>query len=474
LTDDGFPDFLDDREGISYPLYYQYAPGERDDGVTLACDLDYLDGLPDSLGTWLVPGYRHELVTTLLKALPKFIRSQLAPITRHVNPFLEREQPTNQTIYQSLANYLTPLVRDEIKLSYLEEAEIPPHLRMHYWIGDASGNEVAFGDHLEALRQRLGKRLKRHFEEKARIQEETKLKEWPRLDPIPETLTVDPNKNLNGFPGLKDEGRSVSLKISSNREEADWYHRRGLIRLLSFQLPDLIAHLRQRYPMSDESRMMLPLLGQKGQSEEELLWITLDKALETGSNSIRNRAAFDAAVQRVNEDLFVHAEQIGTLLDKVIAEYQVISRWQADLENGPYADSLPDIEAQIHHLFGPRFLTRAWWDRFRHYPRYLQGLRFRLEQLPGQPPIKDLKKIESVQGWQEILDFTMETAATRSPVLPEALLRFGWQVEDFRLTVFAPGVPPLEKTSAKKLGKSWERLCDTEKEICGGIDAGAI
>jgi ATP-dependent helicase HrpA len=55
LPEGAYPDALE-REGIRLPLAYRFEPGEEDDGVTATVPIAALNGLPDWLGDWLVPG----------------------------------------------------------------------------------------------------------------------------------------------------------------------------------------------------------------------------------------------------------------------------------------------------------------------------------------------------------------------------------------------------------------------------------
>src|SRR5262249_56896142 len=61
------------------PLSYEFAPGAPEDGVTADIPLAALarvDG--DELG-WQVPGRRVELVTGLIRSLPKELRREFVP-----------------------------------------------------------------------------------------------------------------------------------------------------------------------------------------------------------------------------------------------------------------------------------------------------------------------------------------------------------------------------------------------------------
>src|SRR4051794_24137950 len=68
------------RQGeLELQLSYRFEPGAEHDGVTVHVPLKVLPRLRAAGFDWLVPAFRLELVTALLRALPKDLRTQLLP-----------------------------------------------------------------------------------------------------------------------------------------------------------------------------------------------------------------------------------------------------------------------------------------------------------------------------------------------------------------------------------------------------------
>src|SRR5690606_33936002 len=65
---------------LSFPLTYQFEPGQAADGVTVDLPLAALDPARGAGFDWQVPGLRQELVVALLRSLPKPLRRQLVPL----------------------------------------------------------------------------------------------------------------------------------------------------------------------------------------------------------------------------------------------------------------------------------------------------------------------------------------------------------------------------------------------------------
>lgn len=143
-------------QSSDYNLEYHFEPGSERDGIEVAIDLVDLPGaLPEDF-QWLVPGLRHDLVTALIKSLPKGLRRNFAPATataEAVSPLLD---PAGPPLLDQLAEALsktTPVRPEDFDVDAL-----PSHLRFTFVITD-SGTEIARGKDLINLKRELAKPL---------------------------------------------------------------------------------------------------------------------------------------------------------------------------------------------------------------------------------------------------------------------------------------------------------------------------
>ncbi len=60
-------------------MTYQFEPGADADGVTVHIPLQVLNQVTDEGFDWQIPGLREELVTELIRSLPKPIRRHYVP-----------------------------------------------------------------------------------------------------------------------------------------------------------------------------------------------------------------------------------------------------------------------------------------------------------------------------------------------------------------------------------------------------------
>ena len=108
VSDDDFPDFWATGD-VQLPLSYQFEPGGAADGVSVHIPLPVLNRVTPQGFDWQVPGLRLELVTALLRSLPKSLRRSFVPapdharalvdvLSRHDNPMTEPVSYTHLTL----------------------------------------------------------------------------------------------------------------------------------------------------------------------------------------------------------------------------------------------------------------------------------------------------------------------------------------------------------------------------------------
>ena len=141
-----------------FPLSYEFAPGEPDDGVTVDIPLTALNQVPDGEFGWLVPGLREELVTELIRSLPKQLRRNFVPAPETARTVLARLDPGPGDLLDALAAELGRIGGVVIPRTAFDLSRLPAHLRFTFRVTD-SGRVLAAGKDLGALRQQLRPRL---------------------------------------------------------------------------------------------------------------------------------------------------------------------------------------------------------------------------------------------------------------------------------------------------------------------------
>ncbi|HEY8583056.1 MAG TPA: ATP-dependent RNA helicase HrpA, partial [Capillimicrobium sp.] len=144
---------------LELPLTYVFDPGSEHDGVTLHVPLEQLPQLRPIGFDWLVPAFRLELVTALLRGLPKEMRTKLVPVPETAAAVLERLRPRTEPLADALSRELEALRGVRAPREAFDAERLPAHLRMTFSVEDEQGRVVASGPDLERLREQVRPRL---------------------------------------------------------------------------------------------------------------------------------------------------------------------------------------------------------------------------------------------------------------------------------------------------------------------------
>lgn len=436
--------------GEEYRVFYEYAPGEEDDGLTLCVSLDQLGNVPAWLPDWGVPGTLADRAEVLFRGLPKELRIALQPVAGAAARFAESRMGVEPD--GPLNVCLTEFVRRETGRPCYPDQFMPESLpyewRTKVCVQDARGRELGFGLDLEELRARLAPQVKRHFERQASSHwSATGMKKWT-CDDLPGELQLG---SLTGYPALTDEGESVGMKVFHDPSEAADSHRAGCVRLARLNHADQINHLRKRLPLSLSGKMSLTVLGgDPSRNLEDLIGLCIEGGL--GKVLPRSAREFAAAELHLRQNLFSCAEFVCKGWETLVRMESDVQRAISEYGGTRHGEAIAaDLRRQLDWMFRPAFLQRTGYYRYPDLLRYAEGLGVRLKRIPQQPIGRELERLDKLNVFWE--PWARERAAR-----PESLVleEFAWLLDEYRLSLFSPGVPVKGKISEKRLQEAWE------------------
>ena len=133
------------------PLTYAFEPGAEHDGVTVDLPVALLPQAHADDFLWQVPGRREEVVTALIRGLPKNLRTSFVPVpdtARAVLPLLESSE---RGLLDALGHGLTRLTGVVVPYDAWAPESLPEHLRVTLRVVDDAGAVLATGKDVEAL-----------------------------------------------------------------------------------------------------------------------------------------------------------------------------------------------------------------------------------------------------------------------------------------------------------------------------------
>src|ERR671911_2150314 len=202
------------RQGdVVLALSYRFEPGSEHDGVTVHVPLKVLPQLRDAGFDWLVPAFREELVTALIRSLPKDARKRLVPVPDVAAEVHAALKPRKGRFADQVAAELGRLRGVRVTRADFDEARLPAHLRMTFRVEDEDGGLVGEGKDLAELRERARPRLRAELASAAHGLEARGLTAWT-IGELPKAVALPgTGEAVRGFPALVDEGESVAVRV---------------------------------------------------------------------------------------------------------------------------------------------------------------------------------------------------------------------------------------------------------------------
>jgi ATP-dependent helicase HrpA len=165
----------------------------------------------------------------------------------------------------------------------------------------------------------------------------------------------------------------------------------------------------------------------------------------------RSAAAFQELQSNATERIGVATQDVAKWLPKFTASlHQVLLR--IDELPTRFAVSKHDMQFQFDQLFADGFMTNTPWQWLQQFPRYLDGVLYRIEKLTETDQAKETRHIELVNRfWQQYTE-ALHYQQTQAIIDPE-LTQFRWMIEEYRVSLFAQPLGTAIKVSDTRLEK---------------------
>jgi len=425
--------------GHALALDYRLAPGEPDDGVTLAVPLALLASLEPGLLAWSVPGQRHELLTTLIKGLPKSLRRPLVPAPATAAAVLALAD-TTKPLWPEIARLLSRHGGHPIPEEVLRAVPLPDHLRFNLRVLADDGCMLVESRDLAALRLQLRDTGRQALQQSTRDFSRRDLRDWD-LGRLAASITVERGGVQHlVFPALADREGTVTLEAFEDPDEAEAMHRLGLRRLLARRLADPLKPVRKSLVVDRELALLQQPHGPLSQLIDDICDRAVERACLPQSEPLpRDREAFEVAGERGRGQVYAVAMSLAA---RAKVALQMARAIQAALDRLPPAlepAAVADCRRWLTRLAGTRFVATtpdAWLDEL---PRLLAGLQARVSQLgEGRNP----------SAQRELVAWQARVAALADRRLASEL---EWLLAEYCVSLFAQRLGTSVPVSAKRL-----------------------
>ncbi|ADU48011.1 ATP-dependent RNA helicase HrpA [Intrasporangium calvum] len=464
------------RQGeLELEVTYQFDPGSELDGATVHVPVERLNQVRADGFDWQVRGFREELVTALIRSLPKTTRRHLVPTPDHARAVLPELDPAEGRLVDALAAALRRRAGVAVSPDDFDWDRVPGHLRVTFSVDAPDGERVAVGKDLEAVRESATPQLRRRVRAASAGIERRGLTSWD-LDRVPETF--ESAAGIQGYPALVDTGAAVDLRVLPTRAEADAEHRLGVRRLLLLGISppwkQILARLTnvQKLALGHNPHGSVPALL------ADCLAAAVDSIsaevvaggarpagpVPAGSRpsspgGIRTREDFEWALSAVRTHTSARVVQVVGLVEPVLARHLSITNRLAELDRSSspaIRPMLADVRAQVSELIRPGFVAATGLGRLRDLDRYLRAVEHRLDKGPADPArdAQALDQVDLVEGrYADLLEALRPSQQESAEVLEVA-----WMIEELRVSLFAQALGTAYSVSPQRVLKAIARL----------------
>jgi ATP-dependent helicase HrpA len=440
---------------LTFPLSYVYDPLDADDGVTVHLPLVVLNQIGTDGWDWHIPGLREELVTALVRALPKDSRRLFAPAGEHARAFLADHGPGDGPLADVLATWLARRAGAPVSAGSWSIEALPGHLRLTFAVEDTAGRRVAAGKDLESLRVRLHRPLCDAIAAATASHRRSGLTDWDigTLPPVLDTPTAG-GLTVRGFPALVDEGATVGVAVLPDpfdQRQAMW---QGTRRLLLLHVTPPVARAARRLP--NDAKLALGTAPHADLSAllADCATAVVDQLMGDHGGPAWDGVAWDALLAAVRAGAPEGATRVVTRTALVLTWAHVVGVRLRAMTATVLGPSVADMSEQLERLVRPGFVTATGGRRLIDVVRYLKGVERRLDKL-AEDPWRDRERMRPIRRLEADLDrLTGGRPWTGDPEVDAVR----WMIEELRVTVWAQTLGTPTPASEARVRRAIDRL----------------
>ena len=454
-------------------LKYRFDPTAEDDGVTVNVPLPLLPRLDEADFEKLVPGLRQDLVTALIKTLPKQIRKHVVPAADWARTLLAAIEPQLERGQGTEAPALTALLATEIRRRTsvpvspddFDPDRLPAHLTPTFRVVDGRGKTVGTGKNLGELKAAHKQQATQGVAKVAASAlpkselERKNVTTWT-FGTLPKHVDTAYAKGrgpgagvVRAYPAILDRRTSVDLVLVADVAEQARLSRRGIRRLLVLSSPSPASYIREH--LSNQEKLLL------GAGPYRSLDAAIaDVSLAVADAAIRKHAP-DGLVWSAEEFEQIANEYARSLIDAVYGAIALTAKTLDGVRMARKAidqaksiqvlGQVADAAKQVEGLVYDGFVSHTGLAQLSRLPVYLEALCLRMRGLTENPG-RD-------RAWQNEIDrmlILFSDAGGRIPLpegAPEKLVHARWLIEELRVSLFAQQLRTAEPVSGQRIQK---------------------
>ncbi|OII61567.1 ATP-dependent RNA helicase HrpA [Streptomyces sp. CC53] len=467
VTKADYPDSW--RQGrLKFRVTYQFEPGADADGVTVHIPLQVLNQVVDEGFDWQIPGLREDVVTELIRSLPKPIRRNYVPAPNFAQRFLAVAEPSAEPLTTVLARELQRMVGVPVAGDDFDWAKVPDHLKVTFRIVDERRRKLAEDKDLEALQLKLRPKARQALSKAAaaatsgpsgsgRSLERTGLKDWTigTLTRVFETKRG--GQPVKAYPALVDQGETVAVRLFDSEAEQARAMWQGTRRLIMLNIPVNPAKFASDR-LTNQQKLALSRSphGSVQALFEDCATAAADRLIADHGGPAWDEESYRKLYDKVRTDLVELTIRTVDQVQQVLAAWQSCERRLKSTNSLALINNVQDVKEQLARLMPPGFVTATGLRRLPDLMRYLVAADRRLQQMPTSVQ-RDTTRMAKVHEMQDEYAWLLEQFPKGRPV-PREALDIRWMIEELRVSYFAHALGTAHPVSDKRIVKAIDAL----------------
>lgn len=428
-------------DGAAFPLSYVFEPGALDDGVTVDVQIADLLELDERRFLWNVPGNRDEVLTALIKSLPKPLRRNFVPAADFARRLVTQIDLSAPDPLGEIAAAMSQMTGVDVDSRHFELATLPSHLRVTFRILDQQ-EELARGQDLHELRTQLDSHLRKDLRAAAVSIERPDVTEWD-LGTLARSIVAG---KVTGYPALVDNDGQVGLQVMRTTVEQQSAMIRGQARLVALTTSSPAPAIGKQLDMRAKLTLATSPYDNVMQLIQDCHIAALDELVIRHDGPVWDEDRFAEMREAARADAYALAESVTRDAVRVCG---AASDAREALRTAP-PDAAEDVRVQLSWLIYPGFVRETGVAHMQRMPLYLEAARRRLiaEASVDLYATQDLEstfyqKIDNMRPYQR---------------LQPAVVHARWALEELRLSLFAQELRTAHPVSVPRVTKLIAKL----------------
>jgi ATP-dependent helicase HrpA len=453
------PGLTGSGQGIGLALSYAFEPGSESDGVTIDIPLKTLNQARPEEFSWHVPGLRLELVTELVRTLPKSLRRELVPAPDVAREILAKQDGTapGADIRETMSRELLRLRGVRVPPDAFDLDKLPPHLRITFRVLDGD-KVVASGKDLAALQRQLRPKVRATLSARATALTRTGVTSWD-FGPLPKVFT---DGEVKAYPALVDTGApgnpggTVDVRLFETAAAAARAMRAGTRRLVLLNVKSPANDVAKRLSTAQKLVLSDNPHGSVAALFADCVSCAVDGLTAEAGGPAWDAEAFGRIVEHVRPRLHAATYDVVTWAEEILRGAHEVRMRLGDLRSPALEPAVVDIRAQLDGLIAPGFLTAAGTGRLPALARYVKAVARRLDKL-GENAGRDAQQMAVVHRVQDAYTSALASLPPEARS-GDAARGVRWQIEELRVSLFAQTIGTPAPVSERRIMTAIENL----------------